>query len=167
MVGPFGEVLVLDWGVARVLADAARSDEGLALGTPGYMAPEQARGESADARADVHALGGVLFFLLTGSPPPSGFDGDRAAEIDRGVGDKPAALGAVCRKALAPDPADRYSSVAPLSADIAHFLTGLPVSAHRETIVERLTRVAVKYKTPILLVLAYLLMRVALFFASG
>jgi eukaryotic-like serine/threonine-protein kinase len=170
MVGPFGEVLVLDWGVAKILAEASRSDVGLALGTPGYMSPEQARGEDTDARADVYSLGGVLFFLLTDASPPTGFDGDRALEIDSRLGttsDLPAAIRAVCRKALALDPTDRYSSVALLAADVAHFLMGLPVSAHRETMLERALRVAMKYRTPILLVLAYLLMRVVLFFARG
>jgi eukaryotic-like serine/threonine-protein kinase len=167
MVGPFGEVLVLDWGVARVLAESSRNEGGLALGTPGYMAPEQARGEDADVRADVFALGGVLYFLLTGAPPPSGFDETRATEIDSATSALPAALEAICRKALALDPADRYPSVTLFAADVAHYLMGLPVSAHRETALELLTRVAVKYRTPILLVLAYLLMRVALFLARG
>ena len=69
MVGPFGEVLVLDWGIAQVLDVSSVST----AGTPAYMAPEQARpGAAIDARADVHALGGILFRALTGDPPRPG-----------------------------------------------------------------------------------------------
>jgi eukaryotic-like serine/threonine-protein kinase len=170
MVGPFGEVLVLDWGVATVLAEVAPDEVGVAVGTPGFMAPEQARGGAADARADVYALGGILLYLLTGEAPPTGFERDRALEIEsrlRETSDVPRALRAVCLKALAIDPAERYQSVTLLASDVARFLVGLPVRAHRETLFERAARVAVKYRTPILLVLAYLLMRVVLFFASG
>jgi serine/threonine protein kinase len=164
MVGSFGEVLVLDWGVARVLSEVPGRDAGFALGTPGFMAPEQAAGHgTVDEKADVYALGGVLFFLLTGHTPPAGFDEDRNREIDRRLGAvRDGALRAVCRKALALDAANRYPSVALLARDVARYLTGLPVSAHRETVLERATRLAVKYKTPILLVLAYLLMRAVL-----
>ncbi len=86
MVGPFGEALVMDWGVAKILASRqedqptpggsggslpAGTAHGTVLGTPAYMAPEQARGEvhRIDERTDVHALGAILYFLLSGSPP--------------------------------------------------------------------------------------------------
>ncbi|MCE9567612.1 MAG: protein kinase [Planctomycetes bacterium] len=93
MVGPFGEVQVMDWGLARemkrekgnrqnevagsrsaVHADSATTHNGTAKGTPSYMPPEQARGEwdAVDARADVFALGGILCTLLTGSAPYTG-----------------------------------------------------------------------------------------------
>jgi hypothetical protein len=102
MVGAFGEVQVMDWGLARVLGkgwrdpgvaaspgvatgDAAATLPGQAKGTPAYMPPEQARGEwdGVDARADVFALGGILCVLLTGAPPYTGtriFDVIRKAE---------------------------------------------------------------------------------------
>src|SRR5262249_40389540 len=112
MVGAFGEVQVMDWGLAKdqtntaahheprpgpsapapvIGADAgatpphhaaestdAQTQAGAVLGTPWYMAPEQARGEAADARSDVFALGGILCALLTGQPP---FGGKSALEV--------------------------------------------------------------------------------------
>jgi serine/threonine protein kinase len=146
MVGPFGEVLVLDWGVAKILGDPAH-ESGTVLGTPGYMSPEQARGETArvDERADVYALGAVLQFLLAregeGTPP---------------------ALEAIGAKALAASPAGRYASVGELAAEVERFLAARRVQAYPEGPVERARRLAVKYRTPLLLVAAYLLMRVLL-----
>src|SRR5262249_27625667 len=81
LVGPFGETLLIDWGLARVLDEADQattatspSDQnltraGTVAGTPGFMAPEQARGEAVDMRADVFALGATLFFVLSGQLP--------------------------------------------------------------------------------------------------
>jgi serine/threonine protein kinase len=147
MVGPFGEVLVLDWGVAKILGrgeEPART----VLGTPGYMPPEQARGETGriDERADVYALGAMLQFLMA----PGGGSG------------APRALVAICAKALAPRPEDRYRSVSELAAEIERFLSALPVQAYPESPVERARRLAAKYRTPLLLVAAYLLMRIVL-----
>jgi serine/threonine-protein kinase len=168
MVGAFGEVLVLDWGIAKVLG--AGDDEpaavhgatgregtlpGMVLGTPGYMAPEQARGESAaaDGRSDVYALGGVLRFLLTGRGPREA-GGDDAP--------LPRPLRSICRAALEPDPGRRYASVAALAADVARFAAGERVVAHRESAVERLGRWLERYRTPVALVAAYLVMRLLL-----
>jgi predicted Ser/Thr protein kinase len=140
MVGEFGEVLVLDWGIAQV-PDAAGARAGDAIaGTPDYMAPEQARGDAdADHRADVYALGGVL----------------------QAMSDRPA-LAAIAGKARATLPAERYQSVAALAADVQRFLAGRAVGAHRERIVDRLVRVGRRYRLPILLVMAYLVVRVLL-----
>jgi serine/threonine-protein kinase len=111
MVGSFGEVLVMDWGIAkRVLEEGSapgvlrdgngpETAHGTVLGTPGYMAPEQSRGGAIDARTDVFALGGILHFILTGVAPSS---------EDRGSGTRPPRpLEAVCAKALSEDPAER------------------------------------------------------------
>ena len=166
MVGPFGEVLVLDWGVAKVLGpeeapsaeapettpvasvpldpDAAtRTAAGTVLGTPGYMAPEQARGETGvGIAADVYALGAILEFLAGGAGPR--------------------ALAAVAARARAARPEDRYATIGELSDDISRFLSARPVSAYREGPLEKGRRLAAKYRTPIALVLAYLVMRVVL-----
>lgn len=140
MLGPFGEVLVMDWGVARILA----SDEPpLIVGTPGFMAPEQARGAAAiDARADVYALGALL---ETMTPLPM-----------------PRPLAAIARHARAPEPGDRYPTVEALANDVVRFRDGEPVEAYRETAVERGARIYRRYRVPILLVLAYMVMRVIL-----
>jgi serine/threonine protein kinase len=172
MVGSFGEVLVLDWGVAKVMTEATpeRAGDGSAvaerppladlqvevdvdaatltaagtvLGTPGYMAPEQARGESGvGVAADVYALGALLSFLAGDGPPR--------------------AVSAMIARARAPRPEDRYPSVAELQDDLARLLAGGPVSAYAEGPVEKVRRVATKYRTPLVLVAAYLVMRVVL-----
>ena len=158
MVGAFGEVLVLDWGVATLMRASADTTR-VHAGTPGYMAPEQVVGHvPLDERTDVYGLGGLLHFLLTGTHPDAGVSVRETA---------PAPLAAICERARAPRPEDRYGSVAALAADVANYLDALPVSAHREGFVERARRVAIRHKTPILLVLAYLVMRVALLVFAG
>ena len=138
MVGPFGEVLVLDWGVASTSASEAPS----VVGTAGYMAPEQAVGAPADARSDVYALGVLLTWMLGEAPPR--------------------ALAAVARKASAVEPNDRYASVAEMAEDLRRYREGVPLIAYRENLIERAGRVASKYRLPIALVLAYVVMRVLL-----
>ena len=95
MLGPFGEVWVLDWGLAVELTYASEHAQP-AEGTPLYMAPEQARGGPLDARTDVYALGATLYEVINGAPP-SGPDPQCAGtELD-----------AVCLRALSSDPASR------------------------------------------------------------
>jgi eukaryotic-like serine/threonine-protein kinase len=167
MVGQFGEVLVMDWGLAKLLnaeistesnsapairlcqsssdAEIADADtaHGAVLGTPGYMAPEQARGDVAAVgpRADVYSLGAVLRFLLDD------------------YGTMPKALAAIGDKATAEDAQQRYVSVEELANDIAHYLDGLPVSAYPEGPLARMWRWVVKNSAWILLIVAYLVMR--------
>ncbi len=173
MIAPFGEVLVMDWGVAKIRSDSAPATEvrkeqraregrdlsgpattqdGSVIGTPGYMAPEQAAGNSrgADARTDVFALGVILRDVAT------------AALGDARV---PAPLSSIIRKATAPAPDDRYSSAESLGRDVAAFLDRLPVEAHRETLAERLTRIGSRHKVAIALVLAYVMMRAVMLLA--
>ena len=141
MVGEFGEVLVLDWGIAR---EWQRGDRGLAgeaiAGTTEYMAPEQARGDAdLDHRVDVYALGVILAAIAETVP-----------------------LAAIARKARSDDPAARYQDVQELAADVSRFLAGRAVEAHRERLVDRLARFGRRYRLPILLVLTYLVVRALL-----
>jgi len=148
MVGPFGEVLVMDWGVARLQGTVEAPS---IMGTPGYMAPEQERGEMEriDERTDVYALGAILSFLLEGE--------DRV----------PRPLAAIRSRAMAAEPEGRYPNVRELSADLGRYLDGLPVAAYRESLLEQAARLFRRYRAPILLVLAYLLMRALLILILG
>jgi len=138
MVGEFGEVLVLDWGVATTPSQSASSQRHI-VGTTEYMAPEQARGEVVDHRADVFALGAML---------------ESIAEL--------APVLAIARKARSDEPASRYQDVQSLAADVSRFLAGRAVEAHRERLLDRLTRFGRRYRLPILLVLTYLVARILL-----
>ncbi len=136
MLGDFGEVLVMDWGVAREIGTA----EGIVAGTRGYMAPEQENGIAVDAAADVFALGAMLRALLPAKLP------------------KP--LAAICAKATAPIPRDRYSSARDLAADVTLWLDSKPVTAYRENVIERINRWLVRNRALVTIVVAYLLMRI-------
>ncbi len=186
MVGEFGEVLVLDWGVAKVaheprmdgspiavdssgsLGEARQTAHGTILGTPAYMPPEQARGEIEwiDERSDVYSLGGVLYFLLTGKPPRPGTalpDADQTPVPPRQLNRKiPRRLESICVKALSTDPGQRYASASEFAADIARFLNGQAVLAHKEGVLERMVRWAWWYRVPILIVGGYILVRALL-----
>ena len=164
MVGEFGEVLVLDWGVAKIVSSSPRlsvsssqeapaspDDEttrrrdnetghGTVLGTPGFMAPEQQRGdvEQVDQRTDVYGLGSMLRVI--------------AAPL-------PKRLESVAARATAPDRDKRYPDAIAFAEDIRRFQDGDPVAAHQEGAFERLERIIGRYRTPIVLVLVYLLLR--------
>jgi serine/threonine-protein kinase len=135
MLGDFGEVLVMDWGVAR----AAGASEVIA-GTHGFMAPEQERGTSIDASTDVFALGAMLRAILPAKLP------------------RP--LAAICSKATASAQHDRYPSVRALADDVSRWLDGQPVTAYRENIFERAGRWLTRNRVLITIIAAYVIMRV-------
>ncbi len=159
MLGDFGEVIVLDWGLAKVVGgtdpdgltaasadsenDAEATKQGDVLGTPAYMAPEQAAGrlDQIGAATDVFGLGAILYEILTGRPPRSG--SAKAATPQAVVDSTPArprsldaaappALEAICLKALAKNPEERYATAKELASDVQHWLAGEPVSVYRE-----------------------------------
>ena len=151
MVGAFGEVQVMDWGLAKsvaggpddergplsvdMLAGIAETVAGAVKGTPAYMAPEQARGEKVDARADVFALGGLLVAMLTGKPP---FLGESVidtilkaaqaeltecfAQLDASGADED--LVALAKRCLAGRPVGRPANGSEVAASVAAYRTG-------------------------------------------
>jgi len=140
MLTPSGDVKVMDFGIARAVADASSTmtQTAAVVGTAQYLSPEQARGETVDSRSDVYSTGCLLYELLTGRPPfvgespvsvayqhvrepaapPSSLDSDLPPEID-----------AIVMKALAKPVDERYQSAAAMRADIERFLAGKPVVA--------------------------------------
>jgi serine/threonine-protein kinase len=155
-LGPTGAAIVLDWGLARLSAPAAGEPPtrmGAAGGTPAFMAPEQAEpsGAHIGPHTDVYGLGALLYLLLTGQPPhPPIAECGRAelvAALRQNVvaprtfwGSVPRALEALCLRALAVEPAQRYASVAAMRADVQHWLADEPVTAYRERFGERVAR---------------------------
>jgi eukaryotic-like serine/threonine-protein kinase len=161
MLGRYSETLVIDWGLAKVTGrpESAPAEEetlppgpgggavatapGAAVGTPPYMSPEQAAGrpDRVGPASDVYSLGATLYTLLTGEPPfPKGDTADLLEKVRRGEvvpprqvkPDVPAALDAVCRRAMALRPEDRYPSALALAADVEHWLADEPVAAYPE-----------------------------------
>ena len=171
MLGDFGEVYVLDWGLAKVARaedpavprDAppiasgsdpgAQTQQGATMGTPGYMAPEQVRGEEVDPRADVYALGAMLFELLTHQPlhrlasvevafasTLAGADARPSARAPQN--DVPPELDAICMRATATAPEDRYASARELVEALESYLDGDRDLALRRTMALGHTRAA-------------------------
>jgi WD40 repeat protein len=170
MLGKYGETLVVDWGLAKAAgfrSDVPRGEEqclvpattgvssetlpGSAIGTPGYMSPEQSKGkiEEIGPASDIYTLGATLYLLLTGKEP---FESSNIAELLTRVqsGDfvpprqcnrsVPAPLEAICLKAMSLLPKDRYPTCAALGKDIEHWLDDEPVAAFAEPLSARLYR---------------------------
>ncbi|MHC5039680.1 MAG: protein kinase domain-containing protein, partial [Planctomycetota bacterium] len=177
MVGSFGEVLVMDWGLAKVRGRAEgkgedsvasiRSEEGVGktfaggiVGTPSHMSPEQANAEldEIDEQSDVWCLGGILYGLLCLHPP---YEGKTVGEIirvaaaadvvpprKRGPGRPvPPELESICLKAMAKEKADRYPSVEALMRDVQAYQDRRLVSAHRYGLMARLSRWVQRHPT--------------------
>jgi tetratricopeptide (TPR) repeat protein/tRNA A-37 threonylcarbamoyl transferase component Bud32 len=178
ILGEFGEVMVLDWGLAKLVdqpedATGPGADRGAVApsaepphdatqpgqvqGTPAYMAPEQAWGrvDQIGPPADIYALGAILYGILCGEPP---YQGETATEVLRKVReeaparpravnpDAPAALEAVCLKAMARQPEDRYHSAGELADEVRRWLADEPVAAYPEPWTRRLARWAKRHR---------------------
>jgi len=176
LLGKYGETLIIDWGLAKVVgrpdSKSAEAEPtlrppsgstiestraGSAIGTPGFMSPEQARGDidKLGPASDVFSLGATLYHLLTGRPA---FDGDDFAERlqknqrcefspPRAVKPSvPRPLEAICLKAMAPQPGNRYPSPRSLAEDIEHWLADEPVSALPETWSQKTARWARRHR---------------------
>ncbi len=162
LVGAYGETVVIDWGLAKDLdaadeptdGDEGGSGSGSSLtrvgsvvGTPAYMPPKQAAGRAVDLRADVYALGAVLYQALGGSTPYDGAP-DVIAAVSSGppvplvalAPGAPRDLVAVVEKAMARDPGARYPDAGALTHELERFLAGRLVDAHHYTVVERAVR---------------------------
>ncbi len=149
-----GSPKLADFGLAHELEQggARLTQTGQVLGTPAYMAPEQARGDgAAGVRSDVYSLGAVLYELLSGTPPYEGESGIQALSgllsgPPRPLGETtaglPASLVAITERAMARDPADRYASAEALAQDLEAFLGGRAVSARPLSVSERFVRLA-------------------------
>jgi tetratricopeptide (TPR) repeat protein/tRNA A-37 threonylcarbamoyl transferase component Bud32 len=176
MLGPYGEALLLDWGLAKVLGQPDRpgemssavhlayspggsshTEDGAVIGAPPYMAPEVAegRGTQADARTDVYLLGATLYEVLTGRPPRQGHSRSEIIEQARTVPPVPPrsvnravprALEAICLKAMARRMEDRYATALALAEDVQRYLAGEVVSAYREGLPARAWRWAKRHR---------------------
>jgi eukaryotic-like serine/threonine-protein kinase len=177
MLGPYGETLVVDWGLAKALdradpgpapderkqvsslaSEGSQTEPGSVLGTPAYMSPEQAHGDlnSLGPRSDVYSLGATLYTLLTGQPPyQAQAAGALLAAVQQGGYPPPRklrpaidrALEAVCQNAMAQQPLDRYDSARALADDLRLWTAGEPVSAWREPGLRRARRWARRHRT--------------------
>ena len=196
IVGKHGETLVVDWGLAKARgrADAAESPEegplrpssasgsaetlpGSALGTPAYMSPEPARGdlEHLGPGSDVYSLGATLYCLLTGRPPVEDVDvGAMLRAVQNGAFPPPRqvaaaidrALEAVCLKAMARKPGDRYGSPRALAEDVERWMADEPVTAWRESPLRRAGRWARRHR-PFVAGLAALLITAVIALSVG
>ncbi|MFK7817653.1 MAG: protein kinase [Planctomycetaceae bacterium] len=169
VLGDFGEVMVLDWGLARRIdstdvdrpsdetlpitgsTSTTQTEDGSVIGTPAFMAPEQAMGKRSEMneRTDVYGLGAVLYQVLTGEAPFG--SGDSSKILNRVLNDTPPApathwaevprgLEAICMKALSREQQSRYETATAFAADLDCWLADEPVSAHPEPVLARMAR---------------------------
>ena len=180
MLGPYGETLVVDWGLAKPVGQelsgegssptegpirlseqsGSRSETvaGSPIGTPAYASPEQVSGawDRLGPASDVYGLGATLYALLTGRAPVEANDlGEVIGRVQRGEIPPPRSidptlprpLEAICRKAMATDPADRYDLARALAKDVTRWLDDEPVAAYREPISVRVGRWMRRHRT--------------------
>ncbi len=162
LVGEHGETVVIDWGLAKVIGeaddpfepafdagDSLRTRVGTVFGTPGFMSPEQLRGDPAGARSDVYALGASLYYLLAARPPHHAKTSDEMmslaasgppAPVDDLVAGIPAELSTIVDTALAFDETRCYPDANAFAEDLRRFSTGQLVASHRYSTRERLVR---------------------------
>jgi serine/threonine-protein kinase len=152
MITPPGAVKVMDFGIARAVADNAATvtQTAAVIGTAQYLSPEQARGENVDARSDVYSTGVLLFELITGSPP---FTGDSPVAVayqhvrenapppSSLNPDVPPELDAIVLKAMAKNPMNRYQSAGEMRADLIRAINGRPVAAEPVMLEDEVTTV--------------------------
>jgi tRNA A-37 threonylcarbamoyl transferase component Bud32 len=145
-----GTPKIADFGLAKYVNDAGQTQTGTILGTPHYMAPEQAKGSKATGpAADIYALGAILYQMLTGQPP---FTADSVLSILKQVQEQeaipprklnpnlPRDLQTICLKCLEKEPGRRYATAADLAADLRRFLAGEPIKARPIGTGERLVK---------------------------
>ncbi len=148
-------VKIVDFGLARTVDDGSVSQTGVIAGTPQYMAPEQARGDAFDHRADVYSLGATLYELLTRQPPfASGTpqqllrqvahdEPPRPRRINKAI---PREVETIVLKAMAKEARDRYGTAQELAEDIGRFLEDKPIVAKRPALLKRLQKWARRHK---------------------
>ncbi len=190
IIGKHGETLVVDWGLAKAVgrpdfdptagerpltpssaSGSAETLPGSALGTPAFMSPEQARGDLAalGPHSDVYSLGATLYCLLTGKAPFEGEAGEVLRRVQAGDFPPPRrldptidrALEAVCLKAMAIDPRERYASCRALADDVERWTADEPVAAWREPWSRTLTRWLTRHRTGVTAIGAALLVALA------
>ncbi|MFT5456242.1 MAG: WD40 repeat protein [Myxococcota bacterium] len=191
IVGEFGETQLLDWGLAKVVGETDLSEssffgdadpsaevtrDGVVLGTPAYMAAEQAGQQPVDARSDVFALGVVLYELLTEVSPFKGSTGEetlarlrsgkRAAVLEL-CPDAPPDLAAVCEKTLSLRPDDRYPDAGALAAEVEAWRQGRLVSAYAYAAGDIIRRFVRRYRVGVLMSVVALLLFIGLSAWSG
>ncbi|MBN1209802.1 MAG: serine/threonine protein kinase [Myxococcaceae bacterium] len=176
LVGEFGETVVIDWGLAKELdrleepsaehgatppgsPEPEHTQLGTVMGTPAYMPPEQAAGQPVDERADVYALGAILYHLLSGKAPYTGASSQEV--LQRVLNEEPTPLARlqprlteelldIVSRAMARAPERRYASARELAEDLRRFQTGQLVGAHRYTRWERMKRFARRNRTALI-----------------
>lgn len=151
-----GRALVTDFGLARrVDSQSHLTVTGAIMGTPAYMAPEQARGDEVDRRADLYSLGAMLYELLAGRPPYLGPAAQVLVEILRSEPPPPRTfrkgipreLETVCLKALSREPDRRYADAREIAADLRRFLSGDPIRAKPPSMFYRLRKGLARHRS--------------------